>query len=664
MLYFKVQELQFWFGNCNGNHAPQDNFHNYSLAWNKISAVGSGRTILSNVTGFAKSGELVGIMGPSGSGKTTLLNTIGGYCYIKEGSITVNGIRLTKSLRKKLISYVLQNDIFLKNLTVRDILMFYTQVSLPSSMSQNEKLSILQTIAESLNLENCLDTDMGKGGIGGISGGERRRLSIACALIRSPPILILDEPTTGLDSYTAYSVVETLRNYATKNHKAVVMTIHQPSSEIFQQFDRILLLNKGEVAYWGKPLEVVPYFAGFDIKIESNYNPADFMLIQLKKKEEKIMEEARKRWGSPKDTNSDIPTLAEEHPSRSCGEKSVKAISINSQYEPRIDIECGTGVENYLYAPECRVSDWTKLRALIQRDFKASVKEWIAPLHLTHIILFSFMSAAAFNGWTVIRSEQYIHEINGKHFFACCQFMLSTVFNNLLLFPSERDVYRREHGAGLYRVSTYYIAKVIGKILPLFLDTLIFDVITCIFSNLPSIWAYGFGSSLAYIGQFVVLLISVFAAQALGYFFSITCSSMEQSTHLASLFSHCACLLCGYYVNFGESWLGYISYISVIKYPYSALVNLEYNGGYPIKCANKTSSYSACREGISDFVPPEDIAGDGPDLTICFSVMIFLIVFFHILGYLALKCRNPIMQNTRSNGNRFKSFLMRLFLIS
>ncbi|GIX69331.1 ABC transporter G family member 14 [Caerostris extrusa] len=499
-------------------------------------------------------------MGPSGSGKTTLLNTIGGYCYIKEGSITVNGIRLTKSLRKKLISYVLQNDIFLKNLTVRDILMFYTQVSLPSSMSQNEKLSILQTIAESLNLENCLDTDMGKGGIGGISGGERRRLSIACALIRSPPILILDEPTTGLDSYTAYSVVETLRNYATKTTRL---------------FDTIE--EKKKKKSWKKHAN-----DGEDRRaLRGHCYSASVAYLQV----------TRAPLGSanPKDTNSDIPTLAEEHTSRSCGEKSVKAISINSQYEPRIDIECGTGVENYLYAPECRVSDWTKLRALIQRDFKASVKEWIAPLHLTHIILFSFMSAAAFNGWTVIRSEQYIHEINGKHFFACCQFMLSTVFNNLLLFPSERDVYRREHGAGLYRVSTYYIAKVIGKILPLFLDTLIFDVITCIFSNLPSIWAYGFGSSLAYIGQFVVLLISVFAAQALGYFFSITCSSMEQSTHLASLFSHCACLLCGYYVNFGESWLGYISYISVIKYPYSALVNLEYNGGYPIKCANKTS---------------------------------------------------------------------------
>ncbi len=106
----------------------------------------------------------------------------------------------------------------------------------------------MENLIKELGLERCADTKVGNTFIRGLSGGERKRTSIGVELITNPSLLFLDEPTTGLDSTTALNVLELLKHLA-ENGRNIVSTIHQPSSEIFGQFDNLILMVRGNIIY-------------------------------------------------------------------------------------------------------------------------------------------------------------------------------------------------------------------------------------------------------------------------------------------------------------------------------------------------------------------------------------------------------------------------------
>lgn len=115
----------------------------------------------------------------------------------------------------------------------------------------------------------------------GVSGGERKRTSIGVELITNPNLIFLDEPTTGLDSFTATSVMETLGDLAKKEGRTVVSTIHQPNSDIYSSFDRLLLLAKGKIIYMNKAELAVDYFASIDFQCPELSNPADYFMTMM-----------------------------------------------------------------------------------------------------------------------------------------------------------------------------------------------------------------------------------------------------------------------------------------------------------------------------------------------------------------------------------------------
>jgi len=117
-------------------------------------------------------------------------------------------------------------------------------------------------------------------GIKGISGGERRRLSFASEILTNPSILFCDEPTSGLDSFMAMSIVESMKSLA-RNGKTIIFTIHQPSSELFELFDKICLLSEGRLAYLGDKEKAFDFFQSQGFACPSKYNPADFFIKTL-----------------------------------------------------------------------------------------------------------------------------------------------------------------------------------------------------------------------------------------------------------------------------------------------------------------------------------------------------------------------------------------------
>jgi len=235
------------------------------------------RQILHNVSGEAVAGEFLAIMGPTGSGKTTLLNILAGRLKTGvTGEIEINGRRPGRWSRQ-LTAYVLQDDTFFTNLTVRETLTYSAYLRLPGTLSFKEKRQRVEDVIQELGLSKCANTIIGGHFVRGVSGGERKRTNIGNELLMNPSLILLDEPTTGLDSSTALSLMITLKELA-KNGRTVITTIHQPSSSMFHMFDRVLLLVDGRIAFYDEGTNVIPYFSKLGYSCSPSYNPADFLL--------------------------------------------------------------------------------------------------------------------------------------------------------------------------------------------------------------------------------------------------------------------------------------------------------------------------------------------------------------------------------------------------
>lgn len=149
-----------------------------------------------------------------------------------------------------------QEDIVLGTLTVRETISYSANLRLPSTMTKEEVNDIIEGTIMEMGLQDCADRLVGNWHLRGISGGEKKRLSIALEILTRPSLLFLDEPTSGLDSASAYFVAQTLRNLG-HDGKTVISSIHQPSSEVFALFDDLFLLSGGQTIYFGPAKKAV-----------------------------------------------------------------------------------------------------------------------------------------------------------------------------------------------------------------------------------------------------------------------------------------------------------------------------------------------------------------------------------------------------------------------
>lgn len=242
--------------------------------------------ILKGVSTRFEAGRLNVIMGPSGSGKSTLLNLMARRLhssvstrYHSSGKMLFNGALPSDAVIRSLCSYVTQDDdALLPSLTVRETLQFAAALRLPTWMSKEDKKRRAEEVILKMGLKDCADNLIGSEFQKGISGGEKRRVTIAVQVLTEPRILLLDEPTSGLDAFTAASILGVLRGLAEEG-RTVISTIHQSRSDLFQEFGNVLLLARGgHVVYSGKADQMLPYFASLDHICPTTTNPADFAL--------------------------------------------------------------------------------------------------------------------------------------------------------------------------------------------------------------------------------------------------------------------------------------------------------------------------------------------------------------------------------------------------
>lgn len=249
--------------------------------------IGKRGTIVDHVSGSIRVGRLTAILGPSGAGKTTFLNLILHKLKPTSGSVSrwtdspsdgIPGSSLAASTRGR-VGFVPQDDIMLSMMTVRETL---THAAATRNLSVDRVASIVETTIAFLGLAHVADSIIGDEYLRGISGGEKKRVSIGMELVAETSILALDEPTSGLDATAAESVVQLLARIVASNRTTIIAVVHQPRYEVFNAFDDVILLGKGgRLVYCGPRDQLLEYFSRLGFDCPDKVNPPDFIMDTL-----------------------------------------------------------------------------------------------------------------------------------------------------------------------------------------------------------------------------------------------------------------------------------------------------------------------------------------------------------------------------------------------
>ncbi|XAR73421.1 Taurine-transporting ATPase [Bertholletia excelsa] len=285
---------------------------------------GGRKGILQGVTGYVEPGEVLAIMGPSGCGKSTLLDALAGRLGSntrQTGEILINGRRQTLSFGTS--AYVTQDDTLMTTLTVKEAVYYSAQLQLPDSMSRSEKKERAEATIIEMGLQDAMNTRIGGWSSKGLSGGQKRRVSICMEILTRPKLLFLDEPTSGLDSAASYHVMNRIIKLAQQDRRTVIASIHQPSSEVFELFHNLCLLSSGRTVYFGSTSMANEFFASNGFPCPPMRNPSDHYLRTVNKDFDVDIEQG---FGGKTSTTEAINILV----------KSYKASEANQQVQRRV----------------------------------------------------------------------------------------------------------------------------------------------------------------------------------------------------------------------------------------------------------------------------------------------------------------------------------------
>ncbi|CAB4444822.1 unnamed protein product [Rhizophagus irregularis] len=539
---------------------------NYSISeennvswWNKIknsdSKLESGkhvRKIIENIHGCANPGEVLAIMGPSGCGKTTLLNLLGDRVGSKgvQGTITLNGHKITKN-SKRFVAYCTQDDIFFPHLTVKETLSYTARLRLPREMSRRDKLKQVENTMALLNLTKCANTIIGDHRTRGVSGGERKRANIASELLTDPSVILLDEPTSGLDSSLALELTKILKEFAVKQRKTIIMVIHQPSSQVFESFDKLMLMADGHMVYFGERAGVVDYLADQGYKCHPNFNPADYILELLNDNTIK-----QKLINAYTHKTRDDPT----------GKQIVEKYSRRTRTDNQLN-------NTILNAPVTSERRWEatflqQFSILTERTFKQSRKIILSRVNISQTIALTIFCILI---WLQIPfTETNINDRVGSIFFGSVVWSFYVMSGSVSSFPLDLVMLSKERQSRSYRLLSYYLSKQIAELpLVLFNPTLF---------TIPVYWATNllpdFGRFVAYL---VVVLLSALTSQSFGYLFGATILNVQKSISVSLVFMLATMLLGGFYIRHLPTGLTWLKYLSYVKYSYSLLMQIQFD---------------------------------------------------------------------------------------
>jgi len=528
-----------------------------SLSWKNISLEVNikknkkkvKKTILNGINGHANPGQLVVIMGPSGAGKSSLLDCISHRNPNFSGEIFMNG-QPWKDEYSKLSTYVMQDDVFYANLTVKEHLMIQASLRMPKNIDPVEKEEHVMRVISELGLTKSKDTRIGGGFVRGISGGERKRLSLATELLTNPQLLMVDEPTSGLDSAMALSVVESLKKLAMQG-RTVIATIHQPSSEIFNLFDQLILLADGRIAYFGPKDKSIEYFNSIGHQVPTFTNPADYFMSQLATLDDSEVDKKR------------VNKLLDSWTSK---EKEMVA---DEPFSSPVDVSA-LGVVMKSFLSQAIILSKRNTMRLVRDKMGTGVR---IGMNLFFGVLVGVLYFQTGN------TQADVQNINGALFFMTVNQVFGTASGEFNSVPADIPILSRELSSRLYSSTAWYLAKTISE----FPFQLIWPWIFIV----PAYFMVGFGASASMFFTFIgVALLVANCANGLGYMVSCITKRSEIASMLGPVIILPFLLFGGLFLNNDSApkWLVWLQYLSPIKYGYAALMKTYWEDHGSIEC--------------------------------------------------------------------------------
>ncbi|XP_047941583.1 pleiotropic drug resistance protein 3-like isoform X2 [Salvia hispanica] len=420
--------------------------------------------LLHNITGAFRPGVLTALMGVSGAGKTTLLDVLAGRktCGTTEGVIKIGGYPKVQSTYSRISAYCEQTDIHSPQITVEESVIFSAWLRLDSQIDPKTKSEFVKEVLETIELDGIKDALVGVAGVDGLSTEQRKRLTIAVELVANPSIIFMDEPTTGLDARAAAIVMRAVKNVADTG-RTIVCTIHQPSIDIFEAFDELLLLKAGGCMIYSGPMghcssKVIEYFEGISgvPKIKDGCNPATWILevTSASSEAELGIDFGQIYVGS---------TLHED----------------NKELVKRLGMPA-SGSKDLHFPTRYAQNGWGQFTTCL---WKQHWSYWRSPsynLHrTTYMLNASFLFGFLFWGQgKKLHDQQSLLTLLGSTY---CSIIFCGIQNCQSVLPyinRERTVFYREVFAGMYASWAYSAAQVIVEIPYVFVQVLVFTVIT------------------------------------------------------------------------------------------------------------------------------------------------------------------------------------------
>ncbi|OMO98863.1 ABC transporter-like protein [Corchorus capsularis] len=522
----KTQKLSYWLSQ------PVDDF-----SWFFWKNARASRKILKNVNCVAKPGEMMAIVGPSGAGKSTLLDVLAGMIPMSKlsGNVLVNNQPMDPRHFRRVSGYVTQGEVLFPLLTVEETLMYSARLRLRDG--HDKAAARVKELLVELGLQHVANVRVGGESNRGISGGEKRRVSIGVDLVHDPAVLLIDEPTSGLDSVSALDVVLLLKSMAVKQGKTIVLTIHQPCHRILELFDQVLLLSNGTVLHQGSLslLEQRLRFAGHFIPqhvniLEFAMEVTEALLIDAE--EGNIADVEQQDIGNP-DDDDQLSYVKESNLSYA-----------NSLFKEVLIL--GQRFSNNI----CRTKELFVTR---------TVQSIIAGIVLGTIFM---------NAFSVSKLQTQI----GFLAFTLT-FLLSSTTEGLPIYLQERRILMRETSRGAYRISSYVISSTL-----VFLP---FLLIIALLYTVPVYWLVGLRRRIDAFLYFslVVWIVLIMSNTFIACFSALVPNFIMGSSLIAGLIG-AFFLFSGYFISkedIPKCWI-FMHYLSLFKYPFESLMINEYGG--------------------------------------------------------------------------------------
>jgi ABC-type multidrug transport system ATPase subunit/ABC-type multidrug transport system permease subunit len=565
------------------------------------------RKLLDNVWGEVPKGQVTAIMGASGSGKTSMLNILAGRVKTA-GAITIKAdVRLNNysvdptniEVRKK-IAFVAQDDSLQVTATPREAIRFSARLRLPSTMTGSQIESLTNQMIGELGLQDCADTIVGGELIKGISGGERKRTSVGVELVTRPALVFLDEPTSGLDSFNAVHLCRLLKKVASTG-SSVLFTIHQPSSDIFSSFDRLILLNKGRVMYQGSVQNVPTYFGDRGHPCPPNYNPADWVMHVALSNTIKELDIA---GYFPKDErNLGAPFSADKK-----DDKDILGITERGHTS---DVDSPLGL--------CQQTRFLFKREInhLLRNTHALKARTAMTCAISSVIGFIFFQVARLDFDSFIN----VQTVFGGLLMSLLANVFSTALPSLMAFPVERPVFLREYSTNHYSVFSYFGSR-------LFMELFVTGVQVTV-SSIITYFLIGYSGAYGYFWSGLYLMAC--ASTALGVFAGCSVENPSVAVEFLPAIFMPQIIFSGFFIppSLMPSWLSWIRYICPLTYGIKIVVAAEFGFG-------RCDKYEADEENFCATIM-KNTEVDVDDLWWYYLVLLSLFIVVRVFALFQLK---------------------------